>query len=269
MSELTHHVHAPEFKDIKLSADDITIRQINTNDLKAVLRDGLADFNAKPGAFPFIFVFFPLFVVVFSLASLGQEMRYLAFPIVAGFTLLGPLVAVGFFELSRCREKGQPLEWGAMFRFIHTHSFAPLLAISLLMMVLYAAWLALAEMLFFGVFGTDMPATMSAFLTELFTTRQGWGLIAYGNLTGFLFAFAAMAISVVSFPLALDKPVTAYTAIKVSVKAFTSNFVTLAVWGLIVAALMALGTALFFIGLAFVLPILGHATWHLYRRLIL
>lgn len=268
MSELTHYPEAPVFEDIRLTADDINVRQISLADLWQSLREGYDDFNAKPGILPFIILYTPLFAILFSLFSLGHEMRYLAFPIVAGFTLIGPMVAVIFFELSRCREQGMPLHWGSTFRFIHTHSFAPILALSVLMTVLYVSWLGIAEMLFFGTFGENYQNSMTAFFAEVFTTRHGWALIGYGNLLGFLFAYAAMAISVVSFPLALDKPVTSATAIKVSILAFIRNFKVLVVWGLIVALLMAVGALLFFVGLAFVLPVLGHATWHLYRKLI-
>ena len=110
---------------------------------------------------------------------------------------------------------------------------------------------------------------MSAFMTELFNTRQGGALIAYGNLVGFLFACAALAISVVAFPLALDKPVTSFTAAKVSVQAFMENTFVMLLWGAIVAVLLLIGAAFFLIGLAVVLPVLGHATWHLYRKIIM
>lgn len=268
MSEVVSTAKTPAFDEIKLNPSDIEIRRIHLRDLWQSLRQGYADFNAQPGAFPFLMLYFPLFVLLFTLYLLNEESRYQLFPIVAGFTLIGPLVAVVFFEMSRCREAGLDTRWRNMFRFIHTHSFAPILGLSLIMTALYICWLSVAELIYFGTIGDTPHDSLGAFLNEVFTTRHGWGLIFYGNGVGFLFAFAAMAMSVISFPLALDKPVTAMTALKVSIRAFTANFNVLAVWGLVIAFLMALGTALFFIGLAFVLPILGHATWHLYRKLV-
>ena len=268
MAELTHVNEAPAFEDICLTPEDFTIRKIGLPDLWQSLREGYADFGAKPSSIPLIILFYSLFALVFTLFAFGEELRYLAFPIVAGFTFIGPLVAMVFFELSRRRERGQDLRWRKAFRFIHTSSFAPILAMSLLMMVLYVAWLFMAEMIFFSLFESTMPTSMSDFINQLFTTRHGGALIFYGNFVGFLFAFAAMALSVIAFPLALDKPVTSITAISVSIKAFTSNFYVLAVWGVIVVALLAIGTALFMIGLALTLPILGHATWHLYRKIV-
>ena len=136
------------------------------------------------------------------------------------------------------------------------------------MTALYLLWLYAAELIYFGIFGAATIDSLSGFISQLVTTREGWLLIAYGNFVGFLFAFAAMALSVVAFPLALDKPVTSITAANVSVRAFTSNVLVLGVWGLVVVGLLALGAAVFLVGLAIVLPVLGHATWHLYRRLV-
>ena len=126
----------------------------------------------------------------------------------------------------------------------------------------------MAQFLNFGLFGGSPPASLMDFLTQLVTTRHGGALIFYGNVVGLVFAFTALAISVVAFPLLLDKPVTSITAVAVSVRAVTANLFVMALWGLIVVALLAIGAAVFLVGLAAVLPILGHSTWHLYRRLV-
>jgi uncharacterized membrane protein len=136
------------------------------------------------------------------------------------------------------------------------------------MVLLYVAWLYSAQLLYFGLFGAVPPESIAEFATQVLTTRSGGALIFYGTLVGFLFAVAAMAMSVVAFPLLLDRPVTAITAVSISIKAVTSNTLMMAVWGLIVVALLAVGAMLFLIGLAVILPILGHATWHLYRKLV-
>lgn len=272
MSELTQPMQQsalqpPTFDDLRMHSRDFQVRKIEVADLWDALRRGYADFEAK-SAVPFLIIFYFLAAALIALFASGQELRYLAFPIVAGFNLVGPIVAICFFQMSRRRERGLGSTWREAFKFVHTHSFAPLLALSLLMAALYVFWLYMAELIYFGMFGDNPPASLGAFLTELFTTRRGWGLIAYGNFVGFLFAFTTMAVSIVSFPLALDKPVNSFTAIRVSIKAFTSNVGVLAVWGLIVVALVGVGLLLFLVGLAVTLPVLGHATWHLYRKLI-
>lgn len=257
------------FRDIQVRSSEIEVRTIALNDLWQSLKEGYDDFNATPAVGMFLTVLlFLLFALLLTLSLVGKNLHYLAFPIVAGFTLIGPVVSVGLFEMSRRREHGLDVSWRSTFDFVHSASFAPILALSLVMMVLYVAWLFSAEFLFFGLFGDDPPVSASDFVTQLVTTRRGAGLIVYGTLLGFIFAFTALAISVVAFPLVLDRPASAATAVAISIRAVTSNLVVMAVWGLIVVVLLVAGAIVFLIGLAAVLPILGHATWHLYRKVV-
>jgi uncharacterized membrane protein len=116
--------------------------------------------------------------------------------------------------------------------------------------------------------GPEPPASVAAFFSDVFTTGAGWTMIAVGVGVGFLFAVLVLAISVVSFPLLLDRDVGLPTAVITSVRAVAANPETMAIWGLIVAAGLVIGSIPFFLGLAIVLPVLGHATWHLYRRIV-
>jgi len=268
MYQASTRPHEPLFEDIQLSAAEIKTREISVQDLRDCLRAGFDDFVARPISIPFQIAFYFLLALTIVLFAADQNLRYLAFPMVAGFNLIAPIIAIGFFAMSKQREQGQEMRWSSAFSFIHTSAFAPILALSLIMMLLYVAWLYMAEMIFFGLFAENTPSTISAFVSELFSSRRGGALIVYGNFVGFLFACTAMAISVVAFPLALDKPVTSVTAMRVSVRAFIDNLAVLCVWGLIVVALLAVGAAFFLVGLAVALPILGHATWHLYRKLV-
>lgn len=257
-----------DFNAIQLLSRNFKVRQITIDDLKQCLRAGYDDFQARPISIPFQIAFYFLVALIIVLFASGQGMRYLAFPMVAGFNLVGPIIAIGFFAMSRQREQGQPMRWGSAFSFVHSWAFAPILALSIVMMVLYVAWLYVAEMIFFGVFGSNPPDTLGGILQVLFNTRSGASLIVYGNFVGLLFACAALAMSVVAFPLALDKPVTSFTALQVSIRAFAANSTVMFVWGLIVVACLVAGALLFFVGLAVALPVLGHATWHLYRKLV-
>jgi uncharacterized membrane protein len=256
------------FSDIQVTSSEIAIRRIGLKDLRQSLREGYDDFNAKPSFGIFLVLIYPLFALLLTLFMTGENMLQLAFPMLAGFTLLGPVVSVGLFEMSRRRERGLDLEWRSAFDFVHSWSFAPIAALSVVMMLLYVAWLFMAQFIYLGLFGADPPASLSQFLTELFTTRHGAALIVYGVGVGLLFAFAALAASAIAFPLMLDKPVTSVTAVSTSIKAVSANFVVMMVWGLIVVGLLAAGAVLFLVGLAAVLPILGHSTWHLYRKVI-
>jgi uncharacterized membrane protein len=136
------------------------------------------------------------------------------------------------------------------------------------MMLLYVAWLFMAQFLYAGLFGADPPASLAEFGDRLISTRPGIALILYGIVLGVIFAFTALAISVVGFPLLLDKPVSTLTAIGISIRAVASNLYVMLLWGLIVVVLLVAGAMVFLVGLAAVLPILGHATWHLYRKLV-
>jgi uncharacterized membrane protein len=256
------------FRDIQIRSSEIGVRTIGLNDLWQSLKEGYDDFNATPTMGVFLTVLYPLFALFLTLFLVGENLLHLAFPMLAGFTLIGPVISIGLVEMSRRRERGLDVNWRSTFDFVHSASFAPILALSIVMMLLYVAWLFVAEFLYFGLFGEDPPVTASDFVAQLVTTRRGAALMFYGNLFGFLFAFTALAISVVAFPLLLDKPASAATAVAVSIRAVTSNLVVMAVWGVIVVVLLAAGAIVFLIGLAAVLPILGHATWHLYRKVV-
>lgn len=260
--------YAKAFQDMRVTSSEIAIRRIGVNDLRLALKKGYADFNARPSFGAFLFIVYPLFALLLTVFLVGENLRYLAFPIVAGFTLLGPVVCVGLMERSRRRELGLDLSWRSAFGFVHSASFAPILALSLLMMVLYVAWLFMAQFIYVGLFGAEAPASLAELAGRLTSTREGVALALYGSVVGLIFAFAALALSVVAFPLLLHRPSTAVTAIGASIRAVTANLSVMALWGVIVVALLTAGAALFLIGLAAVLPILGHATWHLYRALV-
>jgi uncharacterized membrane protein len=145
---------------------------------------------------------------------------------------------------------------------------ASIALLGLVLGVLFITWLIAAQVLFTGLFGTAMPASLPALFYQIFTTGNGWLLIVAGNVIGLLFAIEVLCISAVSFPLMLDRHTSAQTAMATSIKATLANPVPMALWGLIVALLLAVGMATLFVGLIIVMPVLGHATWHLYRELV-
>src|SRR5262245_35955227 len=245
-----------------------TIRKIGLNDLEEALTRGLDDFSAMPTHAIFLCLIYPLVGMFLAALMLGYNVLPLIFPIVAGFALLGPIAALHLYELSRRREAGLEVQWGDAFDVLHSPSFPSIAAIGVVLFVLFLAWIATAQMLYQWLFGVLRPESMESFAREILTTATGWKLIIIGNVVGFVFALVAFTLSVVTFPLLLDRDVGAAEAVATSARAVLANPVTMAIWGAIVAVLLGLGFLTFFVGLAVVIPILGHATWHLYRRVV-
>lgn len=244
------------------------VRRIGLADLREVLRLGWDDFQAMPSHAIVVCVIYPVLGLVLFRMVLGHSVLPLLFPLAAGFALIGPFAAIGLYELSRRRERGEEVDaWDAI-KVLRAPSFGAMLELGVLLLVLFGAWIGVANAIYVTIFGHAPAASIPDFATRVLTTSEGWSLIIVGCGVGFLFAVVALCVSVVSFPLMLDRHATAIDAIRTSLRAVAANPVAMAGWGLIVAALLVIGSLPLFVGLAVVLPVLGHATWHLYRRLV-
>jgi len=260
------HVHA--LTRAGSTPGPLVIRTIGVTDLKDALARGMADFSAMPTHAAFLCLIYPIVGLMLARVSLGHDVLSLLFPLAAGFALLGPFAAIGLYELSRQREQGLDPSWRHAFDVLHVPSRGAIAALGFLLLVIFVLWVAVAEAIYTANFGSEPAASIPNFVHQVFTTRAGWMLIIVGNGIGFLFALAVLIISVVSFPLLLDRDVGAIEAVLTSVRAVAANPVPMAIWGLIVAGLLIIGSLPFFFGLAVVVPVLGHATWHLYRKVV-
>jgi uncharacterized membrane protein len=258
------HVIAGSRAAVELPA----IRRIRPADLVAALQKGIDDFRVMPSHAVFLCLIYPLVGFFLGGLTLGYNVLPLLFPLAVGFALVGPVAAVGLYELSRRRERRLDVHWSHAFDVLRAPSCPAILALGAVLMGLFVAWLASAQAIYQSLFGVLPPESIGQFVRDVFTTSAGWSLIVWGNLVGFLFAVLVLTISVVSFPLLLDRDVGAAAAVTTSVRAVMANPFTMALWGLIVAALLVIGTLPAFMGLAVVMPVLGHATWHLYRRVV-
>ncbi|WP_069437218.1 DUF2189 domain-containing protein [Methyloceanibacter methanicus] len=245
-----------------------TVRRIGVADLREALAQGIDDFEACRSDVVFLCLVYPVIGLALAWFTIGYDVLPLLFPLASGFALVGPVVAVGLYEMSRRREQGATVNWVDAFGVAHSPAFAAIVMLGIGLLGVFVLWLAAAYAIFQFTVGPEQPASITAFASDVFTTGTGWWMIVIGMGVGFLFAALVLTISVVSFPLLLDRDVGLYRAVITSVRAVATNPGTMAVWGFIVACSLAIGSLPAFIGLIIVLPILGHATWHLYRKVV-
>jgi len=250
------------------SATPPVIRSIGLSDLRDALRLGWEDFKAVPSHAVILCVIYPVLGIVLFRMVLGYSVLPLLFPLAAGFALLGPFAALGLYELSRRRERGEEASASDALGVLRAPSFGAMLGLGIMLLALFVTWVAAADAIYVAIFGHTPAASIPDFATRVLATPEGWTLIIVGCGVGFLFAVVALCVSVVSFPLMLDRHASAIDAIRTSLRAVIKNPFAMAAWGLIVAVLLVIGSLPVFVGLAVVLPVLGHATWHLYRKVV-
>ena len=244
------------------------VRKIGVADLKDAVAKGVDDFMAMPTHVIFLAVIYPVVGLLLAAITFGYDLMPLLFPLAGGFALIGPFAAIGLYELSRQRERGVEVSWKHAFGLLRYPSLDAIAAMGMVLMIVFLIWLATALLLYHALFGYRSPESIRQFLSDILTPSAGWTLIIVGNGIGFLFAAVALTISVVSFPLLLDRDVGVIVAMHTSVGAVLRNPLMMAVWGLFVAAALVIGSLPFFVGLAVVLPVLAHSTWHLYRKVV-
>lgn len=244
------------------------IRRITLGDLATALRRGAEDFWAKPSHYILLAVIYPVVGIGLAVWMSGFHTWPLLYPLIGGFALIGPVAALPLYEVSRRREQGLDPSWTEAFSVLRSPALGGIAAVAVMLFVLFTLWLAGAQGLYESLFGSSPPRTLGGLLTQVLTEPAGWTLIGVGTLMGGVFALLVLATSVIAFPLLLDRDVGGYVAVETSVRAFLRNPLPILCWGGLVAAGIALGTATLFVGLAVVLPIFGHATWHLYRALV-
>jgi uncharacterized membrane protein len=246
----------------------IAIRKITDEDLRFSLLQGLDDFLAMRGDILLAGVIYTLIGVAAVVMTTNKPLMPFFFPVVAGVGLLGPVAAVGFYELARRRESGHKSNWSHFFDVVKRPAADDIGVVAGLLLLIFFGWLIAAGALYALLFGFATPTSIGGFLTTIFTTPRGWALIILGAVVGAAFGWLVLALSVASMPLLVDCDVSASRAVSASWRAAHANKALMFRWGVIVVGLLVLGSAPLFVGLAFVLPWLGYSTWHLYTRLI-
>ncbi len=262
ITESVHHIGSADTRHLP------QVQTLTMQDLKACLQAGYNDFLETRADAIFIILVYPIAGLLMFGFGLNRNMVPLLAPLIMGFALVGPIAAVGLYEISRKREQGGEVHWLDALGVFRSPSFGAILALGFYLVMLLLIWLMVAQSIYVHTLGPDLPTSLGAFVTQVFTTGAGWSMIIFGNAIGFLFALVALAMSVVSFPLLLDRPVGLPVAVVTSVRVLRHNPGAILAWGFIVAALLIIGAIPMLLGLIVVMPVLGHATWHLYRRAV-
>jgi len=246
------------------------IRRIGVSDILQSVRQGFSDFEAYRSDVIFLCATYAIVGVVLARIAFGADLLPLLFPLASGFAIVGPLAAVGLYEMSRLREQGHEVGWANAFDVLKAPAIGGIAALGVILITIFALWMVTAWVIFQATLAPTLPGPVdiTTFVLAVLLTPPGQEMIVMGVGVGFLFALLAMMVSVVSFPLLLDRDMGLDTAIRTSFRAVIANPGPMALWGLIVATLLVAGSALVFVGLMVAVPVLGHATWHLYRKLI-
>ena len=246
---------------------DPVVRSITAGDIAEALGEGLRDFQAVP---LYGLAFGALYAaggIAILLCLMAFGLVYLAYPLAAGFAMIGPFVATGLYEVSRRRETGQAISIGAIWATVKARGEIGWMAFVTLFV--FVIWMYQVRLLIALLLGLNASfSSLREFITVVLTTNEGLLFLAIGNAVGAALSLILFSLTVVSFPLLLDRDVDFVTAMVTSVRAVVTSPVPMIGWAAVIVVLLAVSAIPYFLGLVVTLPVLGHATWHLYRRII-
>ncbi|MET0365737.1 MAG: DUF2189 domain-containing protein [Sphingobium sp.] len=244
------------------------IRNIHASDLHWALREGMSDFLTFRGDIILAGFIYPAVALLAAVLALGGEMLPIVFPMAAAFSLLGPLIAIGFYEMARRRESGLEAGWSHFLDPLRGTNRTQIIGLALGLVTLALGWLFMANSIYESTLGRLHPQGLGDFLSMLFTTPEGWRMMVFGNVVGLAFALVTLVTMIASFPMLVDRNVHASDAVETSLRASFHNPMMTLRWGLYVAVILAVACVPLFLGLAVALPVLGYASWHLYTRMV-
>lgn len=250
-----------------LKASEITVRPLTPADILEVIGAGIRDFRAAPGkglAIAAIYVFGGWLMI---LMLVRFDLPFLVYPLAAGFALIAPWIATAFYAVSDRIERGEAADWGPILGALKRATGRDLGWMAVVTGFALFIWMDIAALMFFGFFGLS-ALNLSNLLDQMLTTPSGWVFLLVGNGAGAVISFAVFSISVTSFPLLYDRDVDFVTAMITSVRTVATSPLPLALWCATIAVTVGLSLLSGLVGLFIVLPVLGHASWHLYRRAV-
>ncbi len=240
-------------------------RDLTVQDLRGALVAGWRDFAAFP-AFGLFFggIYVAAGLLIWAVLFRGGQVAWLV-PAAAGFPLLAPFVAVGLYEVSRRREAEEPMRWSAVLGALRGRGDEQIISMGVIVFVAFGFWLMVAH----GIFAIFLAESgIGAESMALFNTTAGIAMLIVGSIVGAIMALAFYAITVVSLPMLVDRNVDFLTAIITSLATIRSNSFVMIIWAAVIAVLLFVALLPLFLGLLVALPVLAHATWHLYRRVV-
>ena len=244
------------------------VLKITASDIVDALELGLRDFRALPRYGLFFGGVYALGGMLIVLTASALGMSYISYPLAVGFALIGPFIAVGLYEVSRRRETGQALEWRGVLGVMLAQSRRELGWMAFVCLFILVVWMYQVRILIALFIGLRAPTTIEGFIDVVFGTTEGLMFLGIGHVIGAAMALVLFSLTVVSFPLLLEREIDFVTAMITSVRAVVTNPVPMIGWAVIIMILLVISIGPFFIGLFISLPILGHTTWHLYRKLV-
>ena len=244
------------------------VHAIGLEEVRAALRLGGQDMmRFRSDVIALVFVY-PLVGLMLVTMAFQSAMMPMIFPMAAGFVLLGPVAAIGMYELSRRHDRGETTNWAAVIGGLRAEQVGPVMVLGGYLLMLYLLWMAAAIGIYNVTLGPEAPVSLSAFARDILTTTEGWSMVWMGWGVGAMFAAVVLATTLVAFPMLMHRPVGLPIAVTTSMRIATKNPFAVAVWGMVVAGALFLAALPLFLGLVIVLPWLGHATWHLYRMAV-
>ncbi|WP_428686578.1 DUF2189 domain-containing protein [Roseibium sp.] len=244
------------------------VNTITANDVIDALAAGLSDFRKAPGYGLAIGAFFAIGGLFVILSAAALDLTYLSYPAAAGFVLLGPFAAVGLYEVSRRLEKGDTLSWSEILKTMWAQKSRELSWMAFVVLFIQIMWMYQVRLLLALFLGFRSFASFDEFLSEVISTPEGLMFLAVGHVVGAVLSLILFSLTVVSFPLLLEDDRDFITAMITSVRSVVASPVPMIGWAFVVTAVLVVSMIPAFLGLIATLPILGHTTWHLYRKCV-
>lgn len=244
------------------------VRALTVADIRQSLAEGAADFARCPGTGLVIALVFVVIGMAITTSLVVLHEPWLIYPFAIGFPLVGPFAAVGLYEVSRRLEAGQTPTLGEVFKVIWAQRRREVSWMAFVMLFVFWIWMYQIRLLMALILGRSSYATLDKFAHLILTTNEGWVFLGIGHIEGAALALVLFSITVISIPMLLDREVDFVTAMITSVRTVLASPLVMLGWGLVVTIAVLAACVPFFLGLLVVLPVLGHATWHLYRRAV-